>query len=375
MADLALENIKVLDLSRLLPGAYCTQILADFGAEVIKVEQPEFGDYERWYEPKVGGYSALFASVNRNKKSITLNLKNEKEREQLIELVKNADVLVESFRPGVMERLGLSYQTLKEVNPGLVYCAITGYGQTGPYKSFAGHDVNYLSYAGLLYYQREEHGKPSIPVTQIADISGGSLNAALGILIALMYKQRTGNGQFIDISMTDGVIAMLQTILPNFLAGENIIPGHINLGSARASYTVYETADRRYLAVSALEPKFWQEFCQCIGRTDFIKKLDAPAEVQTEMKMEIEEIIRQKTLAEWMVIFKEKDACVSPLITLEELIVNPQVKEREMIIEAKNQKHIGMPIKLSDTPGTIRTLAPKLGEHNIEILGKVRSKS
>ncbi|MFJ5757730.1 CaiB/BaiF CoA transferase family protein [Neobacillus sp. NPDC093182] len=366
-----LQSIRVLDLSRLLPGPYCTMYLADFGAEVIKIEEPTVGDYARWDEPKLGTNSAIFSSLNRNKKSVTIDLKSEEGKQIFLELVKTADVLVESFRPGVMERLGLAYETLSSINSKLIYCAITGYGQTGPYAKLPGHDLNYISYAGLLNLQGERNQKPVPPAVQIADIGGGSLNAVIGILMALQARNLTGKGQFVDISMMDGAISWLQTTLPNYLAN-NILPnrGELPLSGQKACYEVYETLDQRYLAVGALELKFWSEFCRAIEREDLIDSLNAPQNIQDEMKTEISKIIQGKTLVEWVEIFNHYNACVSPVITFDEMENNPQIKDRQMIKDYPGLigKQIGIPIKLSDTPGSIYSQAPKLGEHNKDIL-------
>lgn len=369
-----LQSIRVLDLTRLLPGPYCTMMLADFGAEVIKIEDPNIGDYARMYEPKLDEDSALFHSLNRNKKSVCLDLKSEEGKDHFLRMAEKADVVVESFRPGVMERLGLDYETLKIANPGLVYCAVTGYGQTGPYANQPGHDINYLSYAGLLNLMGEKGGKPIVPAAQIADIGGGALPATVGILLALLEREKSGKGQFIDISMMDGVISWLQTILPNYLAdhtpanrGEQLLSGGL------AAYAVYETKDGRFLSVGALEPKFWQAFCEGIGRNDFIPRLSESLHEQHRLKYEIQTIIYQQTLAEWMEVFSANEACVSPVLTLEEMTVDPQVMARDMIQTVKNKtlgtmKQIGIPIKLSETPGEIHTQAPKLGEHTEEFL-------
>lgn len=368
---LPLKNIRVLDLTRLLPGPYCSQFFADFGAEVIKIEEPKVGDYARWTEPRVDGYSAMFASLNRNKKSVTLNLKLDDDRKQFRELVKTADVLIESFRPGVMDRLGLGYEDLKELNSKLVYCAITGFGQTGPYKDKPGHDINYLSYAGLLHFNVGAQGeKPTVPATQIADLGGGALMGVAGILTALMGRNVTGKGQFVDISMMDGVVSWMQTVLPEYLAGKPVTEGELTLAGGRACYGVYETADGRYLSVGALEPKFWRTFCEGIERPDLISLLDAPQETQVELRKTIQQEIGQKTLAEWNVIFEKIDACVSPVLTLDEMIEDPQVKARDMLVTYEGQRQIANPIKLSETPAKIYSKAPLLGEHNDKILKK-----
>ncbi|MBU8789247.1 CoA transferase [Oceanobacillus caeni] len=372
-----LTSIRVLDLSRLLPGPYCSMLLADFGAEVIKIEEPGIGDYARENLPKLDKDSAFFHSLNRNKKSVCLNLKSAEGKESFLRLVKEADVVIESFRPGVMKRLGLDYETLREVNPGIIYCAITGYGQDGPYANFPGHDVNYTSYAGLLNLMGERNGKPQIPAAQIADIGGGALPAAVGILLALFGREKTGKGQMVDISMLDGVISWLPTLLPGFLAtNEHPKRGELVLSGKLACYEVYQTKDEKWLSVGALELKFWNEFCKAIGREDFISKLDAPMEVQDQMKIEIQNIISQKSLDEWMGIFSEVDSCVAPVLSFDEMIENPQVKAREMIKNVNHSelgsiKQVGIPIKLSETPGEIRDLAPKLGEHTKEILEEI----
>lgn len=364
-----LKSIRVLDLTRLLPGPYCTMLLADFGAEVIKVEDPKIGDYARAYEPKVDADSALFHSLNRNKKSVCLDLKSEEGKAAFSKLAEQSDVVVESFRPGVMERLGLDYEHLKSINPGLVYCAITGYGQTGPYANNPGYDINYISYAGLLNLMGEKDGKPVVPATQIADIGAGAYPAAVGIMLALFERETSGKGQYIDISMMDGVISWVQTVLPNYLS-QSLSPkrGEQVLDGGMACYAIYETKDARWLSVGALEPKFWKAFCHGIGRSDFIPLHQAALHEQHRLKYVIQTIIYQKTLEEWLKIFSELEACVSPVLTFEEMTEDPQVMAREMIQTVNHDKvgtmkQIGIPIKLSDTPGEIRRQAPKLGEH------------
>lgn len=357
-----LKSIKVLDLTRLLPGPYCTMLLADFGADVIKIEEPHIGDYARFFEPKIEGKSAFFHSLNRNKRSIRLDLKSVNDKNKFLQMVEDADVVVESFRPGVMERLGLDYDTLKRRNPRLIYCAITGYGQTGPYKDKPGHDINYLSYAGLLDLMGERGGRPVIPATTIADIGGGALPAVIGILMALHERHESKKGQFVDIAMMDGVISWLQTVLPAYLATD-VLPkrGEQVFDGGRASYSVYETKDGRYLAVGAVEMKFWEVFCRTIEREDFINQLDEPLHTQYQMKSAIQEVIFQRDLEEWVSVFSEVEACVSPVNNLKEMIQDPHVQAREMIQTMTDDtlKHIGVPIKLSRTPGVLKTKAPE----------------
>lgn len=375
---LPLQSIRVLDLSRLLPGPFCTMLLADFGAEVIKIEAPELGDYARHYEPKIDENSVMFHSLNRNKKSVTLDLKTDEGKDQFLQMVGKADVVVESFRPGVMKRLGLDFPVLEKINPRLIYCAISGYGQTGPYAEMPGHDINYISYAGLLELMGEKDGKPIVPAVQVADLAGGAYPAVTGILLALLEREKSGKGQFIDISMMDGVISLLQSTLPNYLM-KNIPSkrGEQMLSGGLACYEVYQTKDGRWLAVGALEMKFWRIFCQKLGKPEWIPLLNEPDEVQYKLTHDIQTVMYTKTLAEWMDIFEDAEACVSPVLTFAELVNHPQVQVRRMFETIEQDgipvKHIGIPIKLSRTPGKIRTAAPKLGEHTEYYLNQDKS--
>lgn len=373
-----LQSIRVLDLSRLLPGPFCTMLLADFGAEVIKIEAPELGDYARHYEPKIDENSVMFHSLNRNKKSVTLDLKTDEGKDQFLQMVGKADVVVESFRPGVMKRLGLDFPVLEKINPRLIYCAISGYGQTGPYAEMPGHDINYISYAGLLELMGEKDGKPIVPAVQVADLAGGAYPAVTGILLALLEREKSGKGQFIDISMMDGVISLLQSTLPNYLM-KNIPSkrGEQMLSGGLACYEVYQTKDGRWLAVGALDMKFWRIFCQKLGKPEWIPLLNEPDEVQYKLTHDIQTVMYTKTLAEWMDIFEDAEACVSPVLTFAELVNHPQVQVRRMFETIEQDgipvKHIGIPIKLSRTPGKIRTAAPKLGEHTEYYLNQDKS--
>ncbi|QQK81980.1 CoA transferase [Salicibibacter cibi] len=370
---MTLSGIRVLDLTRLLPGPYATMLLADFGAEVIKIEEPNVGDYARVTPPMVDENSALFHSLNRNKKSVTFDLKATEGKDNFLKLAETADVVVESFRPGVMDRLGIGYETLKDINPGLIFCAITGYGQTGPYAQFSGHDINYLSYAGILHLMGKTNEKPTVPSVQIADIGGGAYPALVGILLALLEKQQTGRGQFIDISMLDGVIAWLQTMLPEyFVKKQSIQKEKLPLAGRNACYEVYETKDGRWLSVGALEPKFWKAFCEEIGKEAFIPLQFAPIAEQHRLKAEIQAVISEKDLSEWMDVFQDREACVAPLLTIEEVTLDPQVLEREMVQSVNDVQHIGFPIKLSERPASIRSVAPRLGEHTDDIMSAIR---
>ena len=374
--QMILNHIRVLDLSRLLPGPYCTMMLADFGAEVIKIEDPSRGDYLRDLEPKVDENSAVFHSLNRNKKSVVLNLKDEADKHSFLNLVETADVIVESFRPGVMERLGLDYETLKSVNPGLIYCAITGYGQNGPFQQEPGHDLNYLGYAGLLQLMGDQERKPIVPSTQIADIGGGAYPAVVGILLSIIEREKTGEGQFVDISMLDGVVSWLHMMLPNHVAGVSPKRGSELLNGGYACYQVYETKDGKYVALGAVEAKFWKAFCEGINREHFVPLQHAALDVQNEMIAEIEMIMKQQSQSEWLKNFEQLEACLTPVYAFDEMLENPQLQEREMIQSSESglKQMIGNPIKLSNAKSRATDPSPKHGEHTEEILEELADK-
>lgn len=374
MAMSLLEGVRVLDLTRLLPGPFCTMLLADYGAEVIKVEQPVIGDYGRTVEPLIQGYSARHLAINRNKKSMTLDLKHEKGKEIFRQLAREADVIVESFRPGVMKRLGLSYDEIREINPGIVYCSITGYGQDGPYRDLAGHDINYIGFSGILGLIGLKDGEPVVPGVQIADIGGGSLMALAGILMALFYKERTGKGQFVDVSMLDGAIAWMAGYASGYFAdGEVPKRGRIRLSGKYACYDVYPTKDGKALAVGALEEKFWRRLCELLGKEEWIEQHMAGPDVQEQMRQELRDLFRTKDQAEWLELLMEEETCVGPVYDLDEVFSDPQVLARNMVIETNHPvlgvlKQVGFPLKFSDAEGAVRRPAPELGEHNHEIL-------
>ncbi len=373
--SLPLEDIKVLDLSRYLPGPLCTQILADFGAEVIKVEDPRGGELGRSVPPLIAGESPRFYAVNRNKKSITLDLKQEAGREIFRKLAAQADVVVDQFRPGVMKKLGLGYDDLKQINPGLVYCAITGYGLTGPKADAGGHDLNYLSLAGVTGLTGTYRGMPSMSGAQIADITGGTLYAALAIMMALASRQKTGQGQLCDIAMMDCSISLLAYSLGEW-AGRGHLPemGNDILTGGYAFYNIYQTRDDKYVSLGAVEGKFWADFCHKIDRPEYIKIQWNP-ELQPDMIDDVRAIMRTRTREQWEEFFKDSDICFTPVLTMEEMCAHPQTLAREMIIKIPDFKGsgqdiplTGVPIKLSDTPGEARLTFPQLGEHNQEIL-------
>ena len=372
-----LSDVRVLDLSRLLPGGFCSLLLADFGAEVLKVEDTGMGDYIRWSPPYYDGAddsakSALYLALNRGKRSIRLNLKEERGREVLLRLAREYDVLLESFRPGVLDRLGVGYQRLRGENPGLVYCAITGYGQDGPYRDRSGHDMNYLGLIGLLGLTGERDGPPIQPGGQIADLGGGALMAAFGIMAALHERQSSGEGQFVDVSMADGALSWLALVAARFFA-DNHVPkrGEPELAGGLVCYRPYACKDG-WVTLGALEPKFWQAWCRGVGREDLIEKqFERPG---SEAHAEVERIFLARTRDEWHEFAGHNDCCLEPVLDLDEALDSELVKARDMVVEldqpgtAQPVKQLGVPVKLSRTPGRVDQPGPALGEHTDEVL-------
>ncbi len=368
-----LNGIKVIDLSRLWPGPICTLHLADMGAEVIKIEDKERGDYSRSVPPLKKINSSFFLAVNRNKRSITLDLTKKEGKEIFLNLSETADVIVESFRPGVVHKLGIDYETVKKENPKVVYCSITGYGQTGPYSNKAGHDLNFCSYAGVLDNSAQEKKIPSIPQFQIADIVGGSLNAAMGILAALIYQKTTGQGQYIDVSIFDGTLAHCITALSSLECSNNNLSINDMLTGKLPCYNIYETADKRFMAIAVLEFKFWKRFCEALGKEDLITEYLKTGEVATKTHEELSAIFKTKTLSEWIEHFKDIDCCVSPVLTMEEAIKNEQAKSRNIVFTKEHSiegsvTQFNLPLKFSNFQFEIERNAPMHGQHTEEIL-------
>ncbi|MFZ2114926.1 MAG: CoA transferase [Solirubrobacteraceae bacterium] len=403
--SLPLSGVKVLDLSRLLPGGFCSLLLADFGAEVLKVEDTGAGDYIRWAPPYYEGAqdsakSAMFLSLNRNKRSIRIDLKSEAGREVLLRLVRDYDVVLESFRPGVLDRLGVGYERMRQENPGLVYCAISGYGQTGPKRDASGHDMNYLGLIGLLGLTGEGDGVGGYPVQaagQIADLGGGALMAAFGILAALRERDgapirsasthatpggggdspaaRTGSGQgqFVDVSMADGALSWLAMVAGQYFA-DGVVPkrGEQLLAGAVICYRPYECADG-WVSLGALEPKFWQAWCRGVKRKDLIEKqFEHPG---SEAHEQVAEIFKGRTRAQWTQFATEHDCCLEPVLDLDEALDSELVQEREMVVTLDQPgvedgvRQLGIPVKLDRTPGEHNRLpGPGLGEHTEQVL-------
>jgi alpha-methylacyl-CoA racemase len=370
-----LSGIRILDLSRLLPGAYASQMMADFGADVIKVEEPGSGDYGRSTPPYgPNGMGLVFSAVNRNKRSITLNLKSEQGCAIFRSLVKQVDVVLESFRPGVLERLGLGYESLKEINPGLIYCAITGYGQDGPYKSRAGHDLNYVGYAGLLYYNRGSHGEPAMPATQLADLAGGGYQAVIGILTALVGRAQTGEGRMIDVSMTEGAMSLLPIVTATYLNNDKApIPGRSNLDGGLPCYNIYETRDGKYITLAALEPKFWHTFCTRVGHLELLPfhMPVGPGEREEAMNA-LKAIFKTKTRDEWIAELADLDACLGPVYSIEEVFNDSQMQARGVIVTSSTDDYTLRTLpsfpRISGVEPEQRYVPPELGEHTGEVL-------
>src|SRR5216684_3152492 len=375
-----LSGIKVLDLTKLAPGPHCTMILGDLGADIIKIEEPgpptgrraEQAGAAGVTRPNIG--SAPTNALGRNKKSIGINLKSEAGRDIFLRLAQRADVVVEEYRPGVAKRLGIDYETLSARNSRLVYCAVTGFGQTGPYRDLVGHDLNYIGTAGVLSLFGRPGQPPTIPHNIIADYAGGGMHGAIGVLAAIVARQQTGRGQYVDISMMDGSVALLAQSFSTFFAGGQVPKrGETMLDGGIPNYNVYLTRDGKYLTIGSLEPWFFANLCRTLGRDDLI-----PHEFNPEKRDEISkfftETFKTKTRDEWFEILSKTDICAGRMLTLDEVPNDPQVLARNMIVEVtapngQKVKQIGVSVKLSDTPGSIRSLAPQLGEHTDEILG------
>lgn len=386
--SLPLQGIRVLDLSRLLPGGFCSLLLADFGAEVLKVEDTGMGDYIRWSPPYYEGAhdtakSALFLSLNRNKRSIRLDLKSEGGREALLRLVGEYDVVLESFRPGVLERLGVGYERMREQNPGIVYCAISGYGQDGPKRDAAGHDMNYLGLIGLLGLTGEFGGEPVQAAGQIADLGGGALMAAFGIMAALRERDGggragfespgSGEGQMVDVSMADGALSWLAMVAGAYFADGNVPRrGELPLAGSLICYRPYECEDG-WVSLGALEPKFWQAWCRGVDREDLIaSQFERPGTAAHE---QVKQIFLSRTRAQWEQFATKHDCCLEPVLELDEALDSELVRAREMVVEIEQPgaqqpvRQLGVPVKLTRTPGQhARLPGPALGEHTEEVL-------
>lgn len=377
-----LEGITILDLSRLAPGPYCSMLLADMGAEVLLIEEAGRPTGRRAVQvraddPTAARRAAANNALGRGKRSLRLNLKADEAREIFYRLADDADVILEGFRPGVVKRLGVDYDTIRARNPRIVYCALSGFGQTGPYAGHVGHDINYISVGGALGMigSAGPGGQPAVPVNIVADFAGGGLMAAYAILCALMARGHTGRGQYVDVAMSDGVMSLITSMgAAHFAGGTEIEPGAHMLNGAAPFYTTYRTKDGRWFGVGAIEPWFFANLCTVMGREDFIEHQHTTDEAKRqEIRDWFSERFAEKTAAEWFTILNEVDVCAAPVMTLSEAFSDPHNLAREMIVEVETPgvgkvKQVGIAPKLSDTPGVVRGPAPTTGQHTDEVL-------
>jgi crotonobetainyl-CoA:carnitine CoA-transferase CaiB-like acyl-CoA transferase len=366
-----LQDVRILDLTRLLPGNYCTLLLADLGADVVKVEEPGRGDYIRWMLPMVDGQGAAHQALNRGKRSITLNLKATEGADLLKRLVREADALVEGFRPGVLDRLGVGYDSLSAENPRLVYAAITGYGQDGPYRDRAGHDINYTGYAGVLHATGAPAGPPVLPSVQVGDLGGG-MAGAIGLTAALLEASRTGRGRLVDVSMFDVVTSWGAVLMSWHLATGQVPPrGAMELGGGLACYRVYRTGDGKWLAVGALEGQFWRALCEALDLEDLVDVQYVPAR-QEEIATRLAARLQERSRDEWVEALAGLETCVGPVNDMAEALADPQLRHRGMVAEVEGKPvGPGPAITLPDAEAKPLTPAPELGQHTDEVLGEL----
>lgn len=371
----ALEGIKVLDLSRLAPGPFATMIMGDLGADVLMIEAPAGATSEihrPWADADPGREDA-FDPLRRNKRSMVLNLKSDEGRAVLHKLVAEYDVLIEGFRPGVIKRLGCDYETLSKINPGIILCSLSGFGQDGPYSEHVGHDINYVSIGGMLGFIGWPGTPPAIPGNIVADFAGGGLHAAMAILAALVARQTTKRGQHVDIAMSDGVMYMLATWVKNVLSGGEPPGRGTNFLNGRLPfYSVYETSDGGWISLGSIETKFWQNLCRATGLEDFIdRQFDDSA--HGAIKDRLTEVFKTKTRTEWFKILNDVEVCAAPVYDLAEALEDPHNKARGMVVEVEHPQHgtirqVGIGPKFSETPGSVRSLSPEVGEHTQAVL-------
>ncbi len=376
--SMALQGIKVIDLTRLAPGPYCTMVLGDLGADVIRVEEPGGGRMARERGGETDAADAqrrtAFNALNRNKRSIALNLKNDDAREVLHKLCQDADVFIEGFRPGVVSRLSCDYETLSAINPRLVYCSLSGYGQDGPYSDLVGHDINYISVGGALGVIGSPEVGPAIPMNIIADFAGGGLHAAMAIMAALLARTHTGRGQTVDIAMSDGAGYLLASMLSEYFSSGTVpTPGDTALNGSAPYYNVYRCKDGKFLSVGCIEPWFWSTLCQAIGREDLIEGQFNSANFKSVVG-DLRSTFAQRDREDWWTELRAIDnIAVAKVYSLDEMVDDPQNIHRKMVVDAGTVngevvRQVGIGPKLSDTPGTIRTLGPTAGQHTREIL-------
>lgn len=375
------DGIKVLDLSRLAPGPFCTMLLGDFGADVLMVEAPgQFvsttsANADVSSDPVAARRRQVFDPRRRNKRSIVINLREPEGRDLFYRLCADADVVVEGFRPGVVGRLGVDYVAASRINPRIVYLSLSGYGQSGPYQQMVGHDINYISIAGALGSIGRPGQPPAIPQNYLADYAGGGLMAAFAIASALLVRERTGRGQCIDLAMTDGLLYLQAAAIGTMLGGEVPPPGpgRGEFSGADPSYEVYETADGRWISIGARETRFWNNLCDVIGRED-LKPRQHDAGSQAEIREAIARTFKCKTRDEWFKELRTTELCIAPVYTLDEALADEHNRARAMVVELPDPavgtvRQVGIGPKFSATPGEVRTVSPVAGQHTDEVLG------
>ncbi len=374
---MALDGIKVLDLSRLAPGPHCSMLLADFGADVTLVEAVPGASAKLGStglrRSEAAERAAAYNALGRGKKSIALNLKEEEARKIFYRMVEGADVVIEGFRPGVVKRLGVDYDTLAQINPRIICCSISGFGQTGPYANLVGHDINYIAIGGALGVTGRPGQPPAIPVNLLADFAGGGLTAAFAICLAIIAREKTGRGQNIDVGMSDGVLSLMTSAFSQYFStGQPIRPGEYLLNGAAPFYNTYKCSDGRWFSIGSIEPHFWANLCRVLGTEDLLPHQFDQAR-WPEMIERFAGIFATKTADEWMAIMSQDDICAAPVLEMENLVTNEHNLARGMVVELDSPvgkvKQIGVAPKLSDTPGQPRTTAPLIGQHTDEILG------
>ncbi|MCS5666165.1 MAG: CaiB/BaiF CoA-transferase family protein [Chloroflexota bacterium] len=382
----ALEGIKVLDFCRNAPGMFCTTVLADLGAEVLMIERP-MDEARSAYEKLVAGIEgedderrhAAFNALQRNKRSIALNLKESEAQQIFHKLAETADVVVEGFRPGVMDRLGAGYEKVRSINPRTVYCSVSGYGQDGPYSQMAGHDINYISFAGALGLIGERNGRPIIPLNLIADYAGGGLCGAVGILAALMAREKTGTGQYVDIAMSEGVLYMLSGLVSDVLSrGISAERGGNRLNGGAPYYNVYRTKDDKYFSIAAIEPWFWENLCRALDREDLLLHQEAQGTKKIEVEQALSEAFMTKTREEWFETLKDANISVGKVYSLQEALDDPHAQQRGMVLEIEapgisegKVRQVATSIHLSETPGHVGHLGSVTGQHTANILAEL----
>ncbi len=369
-----LSGVKIIDFTRLLPGPLATMFLGDMGADVIKVEDPDNPDYVRNYEPHINGVSMFYLSLNRCKQSLAINYLSPTGKQIIYDLIKNADVVIEQYRPGTMNEWGLGYEMLSSINPKLIYVSITGYGQNSSKAQAAGHDINYMAVAGALGANKSEDGTPVIPGFQMADIAGGAYIAMNAVLAALYQREKTGKGEFVDVAMTDAVLPLNVLQFAQHQATKK--NDWLELSGGLANYNIYKCHDGKHIALGSLEPKFWNKFCTRVGKPQWVEKAGKKGKDLTELKREMQELFASKTSEEWLLMFKEDDICFTLVNEISDLENDAYLNERNMFVENQHlqvgkYKTINQPLKFKQAQFSNNKNAPELGEDTVAILKEI----